>query len=123
MTKAKPFSLTARWKSFGYAFEGLWFLLRTQHNAWIHFAATITVCAAGFALHVSASDWRWMIVAMVLVWFAEGVNTALEQLCDLVSPDYNIAIKSAKDVAAGAVLITAIGAALIGVMVFWPYVT
>lgn len=120
---SKSFSWTARIRSFGYALAGLRFLVRTQHNAWIHLAATIVVIAAGLVLQVSNADWRWLVVAIAAVWAAEAINTALEQLCDLVSPGYDIAIEHAKDVAAGAVLITAVGAAVIGVLVFWPYLT
>lgn len=119
---SKSFSWTARIRSFGYALAGLRFLVRTQHNAWIHLAATVAVIAAGLVLQVSNADWRWLVAAIAAVWVAEAINTALEQLCDLVSPGYDIAIEHAKDVAAGAVLVTAFGAAVIGVLVFWPYV-
>ena len=122
MADKQGFSFVARVKSFGYAFAGLWFMLRTQHNAWVHLAATIAVAAAGFALHIGAADWRWLVVAVVLVWIAEALNTAFEHLCDVVSPEFHVAVKHAKDIAAGAVLICAVGAVAIGAMVFWPYV-
>jgi len=118
----KRFSFVARIHSFGFAFSGIGFMLRTQHNAWVHLAASIIVVGAGFGLRVSASDWRWLIVAMLLVWAAEAFNTAVEYVCDMVSPGYSETVKRAKDVAAGAVLINAIGAALIGALTFWPYV-
>jgi diacylglycerol kinase (ATP) len=121
MADGKCFSLFARVKSFGYALAGLWFMLRTQHNAWVHLAATIAVGAAGFALHITAQDWRWLVMAVAMVWLAEGVNTAFEHLCDVVSPEFHPSVKCAKDVAAGAVLICALGATVIGAMVFWPY--
>jgi diacylglycerol kinase (ATP) len=121
MADKQGFSILARVKSFGYALAGLWFMLRTQHNAWIHLVATIAVGAAGFALQVTTEDWRWLVVAIVLVWFAEGVNTAFEHLCDVVSPEFHPSVKCAKDVAAGAVLIGALGATIIGATVFWPY--
>lgn len=116
------FSLSDRVKSFGYALRGLGFMLRTQHNAWIHLAATVVVVAAGIALRITAEDWRWMVLAIALVWVAEIVNTAFEHLCDVVQPEFHVSVKTAKDVAAGAVLVAALGAAIIGVMVFWPYV-
>jgi diacylglycerol kinase (ATP) len=112
------FSLRLRLKSFTYALAGLAFMLRSQHNAWIHLAITIAVIVMGLAFEVSVSDWRWLIVAIVMVWIAETTNTAFEHLCDLVSPEFHPSVKMAKDIAAGAVLIASIGAALIGLSVF-----
>jgi diacylglycerol kinase (ATP) len=112
----------ARIRSFRNALAGLWFMLRTQHNAWVHLAATLLVCVAGFALNINAADWRWLIAAILLVWIAEALNTAFEHLCDVVSPDFHQAVQKSKDIAAGAVLICAIGAICLGVMTFWPYV-
>ncbi len=116
------FSISDRVKSFGYALRGLDFMLRTQHNAWIHLAATAAVTLAGIVLRISAEDWRWIVLAIGLVWVAEIVNTAFEHLCDVVQPEFHISVKTAKDVAAGAVLIAAIAAAVVGVLVLWPYV-
>ena len=115
------FSILGRLRSFRHAFAGIAFMLRTQHNAWLHLAATIAVCVLGFALKISAGDWRWIVVAVVLVWVSEAVNTAFEHLCDVVSPEFHASVKRSKDVAAGAVLITAIGAAVLGAMIFLPY--
>ncbi len=97
------FSIVARLKSFTHAFAGFAFMLRTQHNAWLHLIATTGVVAAGFALQVSADDWRWLIAAIGLVWLAEAINTAFEHLCDVVSPEFHESVKRAKDIAAGAV--------------------
>jgi diacylglycerol kinase (ATP) len=115
------FSVLARLKSFRFAFEGLAFMLRTQHNAWLHLIATILVIAAGLFLRVSAADWRWLVAAITLVWLAEAMNTAFEYLCDVVQPEFHISVKRAKDIAAGAVLICAIGAAMVGVLTLAPY--
>jgi diacylglycerol kinase (ATP) len=117
----KSFSVMARIKSFRYAFSGLWLMLSTQHNAWVHLIATLLVCGAGFVLKVNAEDWRWLIAAICLVWVAEALNTAFEHLCDVVSPDFHHAVQKSKDIAAGAVLICAMAAACIGVVTFWPY--
>ena len=117
----KPFSLADRAKSFRYAFAGVAYMLRSQHNAWLHLAITLAVCGAAWWLSVSASDWRWLIVAIVLVWVAETMNTAFEYVCDVVSPEFHVSVARAKDIAAGAVLICAGGAALIGLFTFWPY--
>lgn len=110
-----------RLRSFSHAFNGLALMLQTQHNAWLHLLATLMVAATAWLLGVSATDWRWLLFAITLVWAAEAMNTAIEFVCDVVSPQYSYAVKSAKDIAAGAVLITAAGAAAIGLLTFWPY--
>lgn len=114
-------TFAARLKSFGYALQGIAFMLKTQHNAWLHGVATIGVIALAVYCDVSGSDWRWLIVAMGMVWVGETINTAVEYVCDVVSPDYNHAVKHAKDIAAGGVLIAAIAALVIGALTFWPY--
>ena len=115
------FTLLARARSFRFAFAGLGFMLRTQHNAWIHLLASIAVIAAGLALRVSAADWRWLLVAVMLVWVAETMNTAFEHLCDVVSPEFHVSVQRCKDVAAGAVLICALGAVGLGALTLLPY--
>lgn len=114
--------IAARLRSFGFAFAGLAWMVRTQGNARIHALATVIVAIAGLALRVSGNDWLWLIAAMAMVWISEALNTALEQLCDVVSPGRHEAIRRAKDVAAGAVLVAAMAAAAIGLTVLWPYV-
>jgi diacylglycerol kinase (ATP) len=96
-------------------------MLRTQHNAWLHAIASIIVISVGFGLRISLADWRWLIVAMAMVWVAETFNTAVEYVCDGVSPGHSIAVKHAKDIAAGAVLICALAAAFIGAFTLLPY--
>jgi diacylglycerol kinase (ATP) len=96
-------------------------MIRGQHNAWIHAAATVVVLAAAFLLRVSAADWCWIILAISIVWTAEALNTAFEFLADAASPEFHPLVRDAKDVAAGAVLLTAVAAGIIGVIVFWPY--
>lgn len=117
------FSIASRLKSFRYAFDGMAHMLRTQHNAWLHLVATLGVCVAGLALRVTASDWRWLVVAIVLVWVAETMNTAFEHLCDVVSPEFHASVQRSKDIAAGAVLVCVIGAVILGVQVFLPYLS
>lgn len=114
-------TLMARLKSFGYALQGIAFMLKTQHNAWLHGVATIAVIGLAVHCDVSAADWRWLIVAMGMVWVGETINTAVEYVCDVVSPDYNHAVKHAKDIAAGGVLIAAVASLVIGALTFWPY--
>ena len=114
------FSLRARARSFRYAGAGLRALLVTQHNAWIHAADTLTVVAMGLALRIGAGEWRWLVIAIAMVWSAEAFNTALESLADAATPEHHPLVQRAKDTAAAAVLIAAIGAALIGLLVLGP---
>ena len=121
MNQTRPaFTVLARLKSVRHALAGIAFMLRTQHNAWLHLAATLGVIAAGIALKIDANDWRWLVVAIMLVWVSEAMNTAFEHLCDVVSPQFHASVKLSKDIAAGAVLITAIGAVVLGVLIFLP---
>jgi diacylglycerol kinase (ATP) len=115
------FSILGRLKSFRHAFAGIAFMLRTQHNAWLHLAATAAVCVLGVVIKISAQDWRWVVVAVTMVWISEAVNTAFEHLCDVVSPEFQPSVKRSKDIAAGAVLITGLGAAILGALIFLPY--
>ena len=124
MTQPRPaFTVLGRLKSVRHALAGIAVMLRTQHNAWLHLVATLGVIAAGIALKIDANDWRWLVVAIVLVWVSEAVNTAFEHLCDVVSPDFHAAVKLSKDIAAGAVLIAAIGAVALGVLIFLPHLS
>lgn len=113
----------SRFASFSHAFAGWRFLVRNEPNMRIHLAAAAFVSVAGIALEISANDWRWLIVTIAAVLAAEALNTAVEQTCNAVSRDFNSAIKAAKDVAAGGVLIAALAAALIGASVFLPYLS
>lgn len=112
----------SRIQSFKYAFRGIWTMLKTQQNAWIHAAATVAVliCGALFCT-LTRFEWCWIILAIISVWTAESLNTALEALTDLASPEIHPLAEKTKDVAAGAVLITAIGAAVIGLLIFVPH--
>ncbi len=104
----------------GHALRGIAALLRSQHNAWVHAAATLAVCGLGLVLGVGAADWRWLVFAITLVWMAEAFNTAVEALADEASPEWRPAIGRAKDISAAAVLIAALGAAIVGVLVLGP---
>ncbi len=116
------FNFRERAGSFRHAISGLGFMLRSQHNAWIHAAATILVVAAGLALGLDGADWKWLVVTILMVWLAETMNTAFEHLCDMVSPQHHASVKLAKDVAAAAVLICALGAVVMALLIFGPYV-
>lgn len=106
--------------SFVWAFRGVGVLVRTQANARIHLAATLVVVAAGFICGISRGEWCAVVAAIGLVWTAEGLNTAIEAVVDLVSPEHHSLAGRAKDVAAGAVLCAALTAAVIGLLVFVP---
>jgi diacylglycerol kinase len=112
---------TGRIQSFAHALRGMVYLVRTQPNARVHLLATVGVCMAGAYVGLSRDEWLWVSVAIVLVWGAEAFNTALEDLADALHPAQHPGIGRAKDVAAGAVLIAALGAAVIGVLIFAPH--
>jgi diacylglycerol kinase (ATP) len=97
-------------------------MIRCQHNAWIHALVTIAVVVAGVLSQLSRFEWCWIVLAIATVWTAEALNTAFEFLADVASPSFHPIVREAKDVAAGAVLITAIAAAVIGTIIFWPHV-
>jgi len=111
----------ARSQSFSYAIAGIGYAARHEPNMRIHLGAAMLAVLAGMWFDIAATDWRWLILAIGLVLAAEALNTAVEQCCNAISREYNSAIKAAKDVAAGAVLICACCAVLIGLSVFMPY--
>jgi diacylglycerol kinase (ATP) len=116
------FSIGARLRSFVYAGRGVRTMLASQHNARIHAVATLVVVAAGVAVRLDRYEWIAVVLAIVSVWTAEALNTAFEFLCDVASPDFHPLVEKAKDVAAGAVLITAVGAVAIAAFAFGPHV-
>lgn len=111
-----------RFHSFRYACKGILTAFRDEPNMRIHAAAAVAVGVAGWWLHITRAEWFALVVAAGLVFTAELVNSAIEKLCDHVSPGRNETIGKVKDMAAGAVLVTAIMALATGVIVFWPYV-
>lgn len=119
---SRPFQFTGRIRSFYHAACGIFCMIRRQHNAWIHAAATVVVLLAALIFRISSADWCWIILALAIVWTAEALNTAFELLADAASSEFHPLVRDAKDVAAGAVLITAVAAVVIGLIVFWPYV-
>jgi len=117
----KPFRVQARLRSFTYAFRGIRFTVLSQHNAWIHAAATVVVVLAGVHFRISRSEWCLVILASAAVWIAEALNTAVEAIADATHREFHPLIGRAKDIAAGAVLIAAIAALGVGILVFGPY--
>lgn len=108
------------WASFRFAFAGIWYVLRTQRNAQIHTSATLIIVALAFYLHISLVQWAILILTMGFVIVAEMFNTVAETALDVASSDYHPLVKVGKDVAAGAVLVTAIVAVLIGLLILGP---
>jgi diacylglycerol kinase (ATP) len=118
MSKEKePFTFKKRGNSFLYAFAGIKTLLKSEHNTWIHLAATIVAVVAGFIFHISLNSWFMLVVAISLVWITEALNTAVEFIVDMASPDFHPLAMKAKDVAAAAVLIASITAIMIGILI------
>lgn len=115
-------TFTGRLRSVKYALRGIRIMVASQHNAWLHAVATVVVVGAGALVGLSGSEWCWIVLAIVSVWTAEALNTAFEFLTDVASPTFHPIAGKAKDVAAGAVLLAAGGAVVIGALVFWPKV-
>ena len=125
MTEPRPRppqgQLRRRVASFGHALRGVRAALRSEVHLRLHAAATVAVAGLGFYLKINRLEWALVTLAVAGVWTAELLNTALEALTDLVSPDYHLLAGRAKDVAAGAVLLAALGALVVGGLVFGPY--
>jgi diacylglycerol kinase (ATP) len=105
--------------SFYCAIAGLVYLIRTQRNAQIHGIATGVVLMLGIWLQLPAPDWCWLVIAMSSVWATEALNTAVEILADRVTTERDESIRRTKDLAAGGVLVMAIGAFIIGFLILW----
>ena len=114
--------LQKRMKSFANALQGVAFLISSQPHARIHLVSTLTVIAGALFLNLEGLEWCLLIVAIMAVWVAEGMNTALEALADAVCPEHHPLVGRAKDVAAAAVLFAALGAVIIGLLVFGRHV-
>ena len=106
---------------FRYAFHGLWYALRTQRNTRVHLSIAVLAIMCGIVLHISAVEFAMVFVAITGVFIAEMFNTVFELCIDIAAPDYHPLAKIAKDVAAGAVLLSAILSVVIGLFVFEPH--
>lgn len=120
LSEKKRFSIVARAVSFKHALRGIGVIFKTQHNAWVHAFVAIVVLVLGFVYHLNEAEWGLIILSMASVLAAEGFNTALEIDIDLTSPNYHPYARDTKDVAAGAVLLTVIGAVIVGLIIFLP---
>lgn len=117
----REFSLVKRAKSFAHAGRGLWVFINTTHNAWVHVTVLIVVILLGITFGITKVEWVMLVLGAGFVLAAEAFNTAIEIDMNLTSPDYHPYARDTKDVAAGAVLIAAITAAIVGLVVFVPY--
>lgn len=112
--------ITSRVAAFGHAFRGWWFVLKTQHNAWIHSLFATGVVIVGLWLGLKPLDWAVIVLTIAMVFTAEFINTAIEAVVDLASPVHHPLAKVGKDVGAGAVLIAALAGIVIGLLVLGP---
>ncbi|MBU1101566.1 MAG: diacylglycerol kinase family protein [Bacteroidetes bacterium] len=112
--------LKKRINSFKYAFTGIGTFFKSQTHPKIHLAAAVLVIAAGFILNVSTTEWLALILTIAFVLTAEAFNSALELLCDKVTKEQSPLIKNVKDISAGAVLMSALAAIVVGIIIFSP---
>jgi diacylglycerol kinase len=110
----------SRLRSFRYAFGGLFHALRTQRNAWIHAAIAAAVLIVGIWVGLPLRDWAVIVLTVALVFTAEFINTSIEAVVDLASPDKHPLAKIGKDVGAAAVLVSALAAILVGLLILGP---
>jgi len=120
MKTKKYFSWKERAHSFGYACKGIKSLFRTEHNAWIHGALTVAALLLSIFLKISKTEVILLLLATTLVWMAEIINTAIEKSMDFISTEKHPQICLVKDLAAAAVLISAVAALIIGTIIFLP---
>ena len=109
-----------RLQSFGYAFRGIRTVIGSEANMQIHLVITILVIGCGIAFSISLTEWMFCLLCIGLVAGAEMINTAIENVVDLTSPEQHPLAGKAKDIAAGAVLVCAIISGVIGLLIFLP---
>ncbi len=120
MKQHKSIGLNDRARSVAYAINGLYQVLRTEPNAWLHSIATLAVVAAGIARDISPQKWLAILFAIALVWVTEAINTAIEKLCDFCCDNkFHPSIKIIKDISAAAVMIAAAISIVTGIIVFF----
>ena len=114
--------LRARLRSFRYAFAGMRLLFGEEHNARIHATITVLVVVAGIVLRVSPVEWGVLVICIGMVLSAEAFNSAIERVANYLTTERDDRIRDIKDLAAGAVLLCAIAAAIVGLIVFVPHI-
>lgn len=108
-------------KSFKYAFRGIRYLFG-ERNFRIHTIIAALVIFFGFIFQIDKYEWITILILIAFVLASEGINSSIERICDLIASGYSERIKKIKDISAAAVLICAIVSAIIGIMIFWPYI-
>lgn len=114
----KTFSISRQLKSFKYALNGIKILFKEEHNARIHLFASVLAISISLILNIGLYEWLWIISAIILVIFAETLNTAIENLCDFINPEQHEMIKRIKDLSAAAVLLVSILALIIALFIW-----
>lgn len=112
--------IISRIHAFRHAFRGLFYVMKTQRNAWIHTATTVAVFIVSAWLEISFTEWAMIILTIALVFMAEFINTAIEAVVDLASPNKHPLAKIGKDVGAAAVLVAAFAAVFVGLLILAP---
>ncbi len=116
------FSFSKFFKSFSYAFRGIWEVFRREQNFKVHILIGTVALLLGWFFHIAPWEWCFLILVIAMVLSAEMINTAIERLSDVAEPHKNETIRVVKDVSAGMVLVCAIGALAVGIVIFLPKV-
>jgi len=114
--------MVKRAESFAHAGRGVKIFMKTTHNAWLHAGIFAAAVLAGVFFKISPTEWLAVVLASGLVFVSEAFNSAIEVDIDLTSPEYHPQARDTKDIAAGAVLISAVTAAIVGLLVFGPHI-
>lgn len=120
MKNKNSFSFRERLRSFGFALNGLYLLFKEEHNARIHLVFSFVAIFLGLFFRISRTEWMFVVLSIGLVFVAEIMNSAIERLADFVTKEKHKAIQQTKDLAAGAVLVSAISALVAGLFIFVP---
>lgn len=113
--------ITGRIRGGGYALKGAWLLIKKEPSIQVQVLISLAVTAAGFYFDITATEWMIQLLAMGLVLATEGLNTAIEKIADFIHPDLHYKIGELKDVAAGGVFFAAVIAAVVGMIIYVPY--
>lgn len=107
-------------RSFKYAARGIFIFFRHDRNGQVQFVAAVITVMLGSWLRITSAEWIVVLLCIAAVFSLEMINTALENLCNLIQPEYHPAIKVIKDISAGAVLLSAVASLIIGIIIFLP---
>jgi len=122
MKKSSDGFLIGRVKSFRYAFKGAFLLITTEHSVITQSLLAAILIISGFLFHITKTEWLFQVLVIGLVLSIEGLNTAIEKLCDFIHPDYHKHIGFIKDIAAGAVTFAALTAVVVVLIIYSPYI-